>query len=89
MIHKEILYIEREMIYHINEGTKSLKNNIKLSEVIVMFFKKKEKSTYNDVVAKIRGEIIQSLRKKGVSFSDIDVDFRQENVSLKLSINEK
>ncbi len=55
-----------------------------------MFFKKKEKNTYNnDVVAKIRGEIIQSLRKKGVSFSEIDVDFRQENVSLKLSINEK
>jgi len=54
-----------------------------------MFFKKKEKNTYNDVVAKIRGEIIQSLRKKGVTFADIDVDFRQENVSLKLSINEK
>ncbi|OPZ94579.1 MAG: hypothetical protein BWY74_00459 [Firmicutes bacterium ADurb.Bin419] len=66
-----------------------LKNNTKLSEVIVMFFKKKEKNTYNDVVAKIRGEIIQSLRKKGVTFADIDVDFRQENVSLKLSINEK
>lgn len=55
-----------------------------------MLFKKKEKvTTYNDVVAKIRGEIIQSLRKKGISFADIDVDFRQENVSFKLSINEK
>ena len=55
-----------------------------------MLFKKREKvTTYNDVVAKIRGEIIQSLRKKGISFSDIDVDFRQENVSLKLSINQK
>lgn len=55
-----------------------------------MFFKKKEENTHNnDVIAKIRGEIIQSLRKKGVSFSDIDVDFSRENVSLKLSINEK
>ncbi|WP_085946266.1 metal-dependent phosphohydrolase [Acetivibrio cellulolyticus] len=54
-----------------------------------MFLKRKEKNTHNDVVAKIRGEIIQSLKKKGISFSEIDVDFRQENVSLKLSINEK
>jgi hypothetical protein len=61
-----------------------------------MLFKRSEKdttynneTTYNDVIAKIRGEIIQSLRKKGITFSDIDVDFRQENVSFKLSINEK
>lgn len=56
-----------------------------------MFFKKKEveKETGNDVIARIRSEIIQSLRKKGVDFSDIDVDFRQENVNLKLSISEK
>ncbi|NLL07293.1 MAG: hypothetical protein GX270_16310 [Clostridiaceae bacterium] len=55
-----------------------------------MLFKKKEKvTTYNDVVAKIRGEIIQSLRKKGISFSEIDVDFRQESGNLKLSINQK
>ena len=56
-----------------------------------MFFKKKEKEieTGNDVIAKIRSEIIQSLRKKGIDFSDIDVDFKQENVNLKLSISEK
>jgi hypothetical protein len=61
-----------------------------------MLFKKSEKdttyskeTTYNDVIAKIRSEIIQSLRKKGISFSDIDVDLRQENVSFKLSMNEK
>lgn len=54
-----------------------------------MFFKKKEKETGNDVVVKIRNEIIQSLRKKGIDFSDIDVDFRQEKVNLKLSISEK
>jgi len=55
-----------------------------------MLLKKSEKdTTYNDVIAKIRSEIIQSLRKKGISFSDIDVDLRQENVSFKLSMNEK
>jgi len=59
-----------------------------------MIFKRREKEvnydpTYNDVIAKIRREIIQSLRKKGVSFSDIDVDLRQENVSFTLSMNEK
>lgn len=55
-----------------------------------MLLKKSEKDTaYNDVIAKIRSEIIQSLRKKGIRFSDIDVDLRQENVSFKLSMNEK
>ena len=59
-----------------------------------MIFKRREKEvnydpTYNDVIAKIRREIIQSLMKKGVSFSDIDVDLRQENVSFTLSMNEK
>jgi len=55
-----------------------------------MLFKKEQKVTaQNDVIAKIRGEIVQSLRKKGIRFSDIDVDLRHENVSFKLSINEK
>ncbi|AEV67882.1 hypothetical protein [Acetivibrio clariflavus] len=59
-----------------------------------MLFKRREKERnydpeYNDVIVKIRREIIQSLRNKGISFSDIDVDLRQENVSFTLSMNEK
>lgn len=47
--------------------------------------KVKNNTTCTEVVDKIRHEIIQRLKEKGVTFSDIDIDFRQENVSFKLS----
>lgn len=42
---------------------------------------------YGKLVKKIKKEIVLNLQRKGIIVSEIDVDLKQNNVSLKLSVN--
>ncbi|NLD48302.1 MAG: hypothetical protein GX660_14095 [Clostridiaceae bacterium] len=42
---------------------------------------------YSKLVKKIKKEIVFNLQRKGIMVSQIDVDLKQNNVSLKLSVS--
>lgn len=42
---------------------------------------------YGKLVKKMKKEIVLNLQRKGIIVSEIDVDLKQNNVSLKLSVN--
>jgi|LSQX01.1.fsa_nt_gb hypothetical protein len=54
-----------------------------------MIFRRRIKNSYDNMVKRIKKDIIKSLGKKGIKVSYLDVNLNQNNVCLQLSVSKE